>query len=401
MKSPHRKLEESKVALRNFISEVIRLQLSEAPVRKHMDIPLPEDLLAISAMFKAAGKDFYLVGGSVRDALMGKEPKDLDVATNAVPDEVIAILRQNPDFTILEIGKSFGVIKVVTPEKNEYEIATLRKDIGGGRRPQGVEFTNIEQDAQRRDLTINALFYDIERKEIIDYVSGIEDIARGTVRTVGDPVARFDEDRLRILRALRFAGRFGTNLDGATAEAIRANNSLAGVSPERIRDEFLKGVKSSKSLRHFYGMVSDHGLWEQVFPGLRVNSEDVHETKNVPVQLALLLRDNDPRHLMKALNGLKYSAEEVAQVSFLVLFQGLSVQTAYRLKKLFANAKLKDSDLIEYARALGSPEKKLVMAFLEFRPSIGGEELQGQGFSGKELGQEMERRETELFASLL
>lgn len=387
-------------ALRSLISEVVQGSLSEGPVRKSMEIPLPEDLLAISSMFKAADKDFYLVGGSVRDALMGKEPKDLDVATNATPDQVIAILRQNPNFTILEIGKSFGVIKVVTPEKNEYEIATLRRDIGVGRRPQGVEFTNIEQDSQRRDLTINALFYDIERKEVIDYVGGIEDVTRGTVRTVRDPVARFDEDRLRILRALRFAGRFGTKLDGATAEAIRANNSLEGVSPERVRDEFLKGIKSAKSLGHFLGMVSEFNLWGQVFPGLRVSPE-AHETKNIPVQLALLLRDNDPRGLLKALNGLKYSAEEIAQVSFLVLFQGLTEGTAYKLKKLFANSKLKDSDLIEFAKEAGIPDPDLVKAFLKYKPSITGEELQAQGFSGKELGQELERRETKLFSSLL
>lgn len=391
----------SKKLLEILVSREIEKQLKEAPVRKSLEIPLPKDLLAISELFKKAGKKFYLVGGSVRDALMNKEPKDLDIATDAKPDEVVAILKQEPSYKILEIGKSFGVIKVVTPEKNEYEIATFRKDIGIGRRPDSVEFTDIEQDSARRDLTINALYYDIENQEIVDYVGGIEDISRGTVRTVGDPDARFNEDRLRLLRAIRFAGRFGTNLDGATSEAIKKDNSLAGVSGERIRDEFLKGIKSAKSVPYFLGLISEFGLWEQIFPGLQIAASDPKETKNIPVQLALLLRDNDPKTLLKVLNQLKYSSDEIAQVVFLVLFHDLSKENAYRLAKLFVNSKLNKGDLVEFANTIGSPNKQLLRAFLQYRPSISGEELQHQGFSGKALGQELEKRETELFSRLI
>ena len=385
--------------LKEMIHVVVGGLLQEQ-VRRKMNIPLPGDLLAISDLFKRAGKQFFLVGGSVRDALLGKEPKDLDIATDAHPDMVEKILQQNPAYKILKVGESFGVIKVITPEGNEYEIATFRQDIGKGRRPDSVAFTGIEQDVARRDLTMNALFYDIENKEIVDYVGGIEDIEKGIVRTVGDPKERFDEDRLRILRALRFAGRLGTKLDPGTAQAIQADNSLSGVSGERIRDEFLKGIQSAKSIRYFLGLMSEFNLWPQVFPGLKVTTK-FEETKNVPVQLALLLRENDPKVLMNKLNALKYSANEVAQITYLVYFQQLSPENAFRLKKLFKNSKLSNEDLIHFSNLVGKPNPKLVHAFTKYEPTVTGAELQARGFSGKDLGQEMERLELELFKKLI
>jgi len=401
---PEKKLKENKNKIGALIDNLLlesSIMLEEV-VRKPMHIPLPNDLLDIAKLFKMAHKEFYLVGGSVRDALMNKAPKDFDVATNAIPDQVIAILRRNPNYKILEVGKSFGVIKVITPENNEYEIATFRKDLGAGRRPDAVEFTNIEQDVARRDLTMNALFYDIDKQEIVDFVGGIKDIENGVVKTVGDPNERFAEDRLRILRALRFAARLGKNIDPKTSEAIKSDNSLAGVSPERIRDEFLKGIKSAVKPSYFLQMVSEFDLWPQIFPGLSVNT-DFRDAKNLPVQLALLLMQNsgDPRKLAKILNGLKYSADEVMQIVFLVEFAKLNVDNAIMLKKQFKKSKLDSKDLIEFAAILGKPDMKLVKSFNDFEFSVSGEELQAQGFKNLQLGQEMERREKENFLKLL
>jgi tRNA nucleotidyltransferase/poly(A) polymerase len=373
---------------------------SQLPIKRKMLIPLPDDLLGISGLFKASGKQFYLVGGSVRDALMGEKPKDYDMATDATPDEITQILKQNQTFKILDIGKAFGVIKVLTPQGNEYEIATFRRDVGQGRRPDSVEFTSIDQDVQRRDLSLNALFYDIENKEVVDYVGGIADIENKIVRTVGSPQDRFEEDKLRILRAIRFAARLGSGLDKATSEAIKSNNSLEGVSGERIRDEFIKGIKSAKSTTLFYNLLSEHNLWEQIFPGLAV-ARDFKEIKNVPVAVAVLLRENPAKVLLKKLNDLKYSSDEVNQISFLVTFQGLDVTTAYKLKKLFKISKLQDKDFVEFSSLTGRPQSSLVQAFIKYEPSITGIELQSQGFSGKELGQELERRETEIFRRMM
>lgn len=380
--------------------ETLIHQLVNEEIRKKMHIDLPPDLLEISQIFKAAGRQLFLVGGSVRDALLGKSPKDYDVASDATPDQIIEIFRSYPKFKIIEIGKAFGVIKILSPEGGEYEVATFRQDLSGGRRPDAVAFTTIDKDVERRDLTINALFYDIEKQEVVDYVGGIQDLEQGVVRTVGNPVDRFNEDRLRILRALRFAARMGSRLDPETDKAIKADNSLYGVSGERIRDEFIKGIVGAKDTTYFLRMVQEYDLWDQIFPGMSVNHNYVG-IKSIPVQIALLLRDNDPRTLPTQLNKLKYSATEVAQISFLAVLKSLTPENAFRMHKLFKNSHLKSEDLLEFAKSAGAPDLKLLKAFVSYEPSVTGTELQAQGLTGKALGDEMQRRETENFRKLL
>ncbi len=382
----------------NLIREFVRAHLLEQ-VRRKFNMELPDDLLRLASQFKAAGHQLYVVGGSVRDALQGKEPKDYDVATDAVPDRVIQILQQDPSMKILEIGKSFGIVKVVTPDKNEYEIATFRQDIGKGRRPDAVSFTDIENDVKRRDLTINALFYDIDAGEIVDYVGGIDDIEKGVVRAVGDPKERFDEDRLRILRALRFAARMGSDLDPATAEAIREDNSLAGVSPERVRDEFLKGVKAAQSVSGFLGLIEEYDLWPQIMHRLKV-SRGHFEARDPAVLLALLLDENDPSLVAKRLNALKYTSTEAAQTSFLLRLKDLTYANAYRTKKLANQCKISDEQMIEYAGERQLPRARLLEAFLEYQPTVSGNDPELQGFTGASLGKEIERLETEKFVEL-
>jgi tRNA nucleotidyltransferase (CCA-adding enzyme) len=161
-------------------------------IRLKIVFDLPEDVIKIHSIFNKKNIELYVVGGSVRDTLLGLKPKDFDLVTNILPDEVINLLKNEQFVTkILETGKSFGVINVITKD-GEYEIATMRKDIGSdGRRPNSVEFTNIVEDLNRRDITINALFYDIETGEVVDLVGGIDDLKKGVVKTVGKPEDRF------------------------------------------------------------------------------------------------------------------------------------------------------------------------------------------------------------------
>jgi len=385
-----------------LLREFIRVTLLESGVRKKFHMELPEDLVFVAKAFKDNGHELYVVGGSVRDAILGKVPKDYDLASDATPDRVIEVVNKLPDHHVVEVGKSFGVVRVVTPDKNEYEVATFRSDIGKGRRPDSVEFTSIENDVLRRDLTINALFYDIDTGEIVDYVGGLDDIKNRIVRAVGNPVERFDEDRLRILRALRFASRMGSNLDKGTHEAIKNDNSLAGVSPERIRDEFLKGIVGSRSVDHFLNLIDEYDLWPQVFPGLRVSSAII-ESKRVPVVLAALLIQNDPTIVAKRLNALKYTAEEASQASFLMRLNDLTPENAFRMKKLFIASHLTDDDVREFFDEEGfiRLKKNVMDAFIEYNLSIKGSDLIAQGFSGAELGRELERQETLLFRQLL
>jgi len=374
----------------------ISTTLSEQ-VRQKFEITLPTDLETLSDIFKSSGKDFYLVGGSVRDALLGKTPKDFDVTTNATPDEVEEILKAYPEYRVLELGRAFGIVKIITPEGNDYEIATFRTDIGKGRRPDSVEFATIEKDVNRRDLTMNALFYDISNKEIVDYVGGIQDIENKVVKTVGNAKERFDEDRLRILRALRFAARFGTKLDKEADEAISDDNSLEGVSGERIRDEFLKGIKSAISPIGFYQLIERYNLWEQIFPGLVVNKE-YSETNDIPVALALLLQNNDAKAVAIKLNKAKYTGDEIRQVQFLLDFKNISPEIALKLKKIYKISGLKDTSLKYFAEALGI-SNKTIQSFLEYEPTVSSNEF--PELSGRELGIAIANREKEKFEEML
>jgi tRNA nucleotidyltransferase/poly(A) polymerase len=387
----------NKTNLVKLLQELNISTILSEQVRQKFEITLPTDLETLSDIFKSSGKDFYLVGGSVRDALLGKTPKDFDVTTNATPDEVEEILKAYPEYRVLELGRAFGIVKIITPEGNDYEIATFRTDIGKGRRPDSVEFATIEKDVNRRDLTMNALFYDISNKEIVDYVGGIQDIENKVVKTVGNAKERFDEDRLRILRALRFAARFGTKLDKEADEAISDDNSLEGVSGERIRDEFLKGIKSAISPISFYQLIERYNLWEQIFPGLVVNNE-YSETSDIPVALALLLQNNDAKAVAIKLNKAKYTGDEIRQVQFLLDFKNISPETALKLKKIYKISGLKDTSLKYFAEALGI-SNKTIQSFLEYEPTVSSNEF--PELSGRELGTAIANREKEKFEEML
>lgn len=380
-------------------------------VRRPFEMELPGDLCELAGVFRAAGHQLFVVGGAVRDAVMGVRPKDFDVATDALPNQVIRLLRRpGSPWNLVEVGVAFGVVRVhkFGSLDGEFEIATFRQDIGEGRRPDAVAFTTIDEDVKRRDLTVNAMFYDISERCIVDLVGGLADIEARVIRTVGRPEDRFREDRLRVLRALRFAARFGWSLEEGTARAIRDDNGLAGVSPERIRDEFVKGIAGSRYVRGFLRLLDEFRMWPLVFPGLAVStvpdvmvSSSGTESRSVPIVLAVLLDGNPPQVVARRLNELKYTSQEVAQASFLLRFRDLHADGAYRLKRLSASAHVADDTLVEYCSERGMPSLGLLRAFVNYEPSVTGDELLAQGFSGAELGRELERRETVLFRRLL
>ena len=369
---------------------------------------LPEDVIKINSIFKKNNVELYIVGGSVRDVLLGVKPKDFDLVTNILPDEVINLLK-NEHFVIniLETGKSFGVINVITKD-SEYEIATMRKDIGSdGRRPNSVEFTNIVEDLNRRDITINALFYDIETGEVVDLVGGIDDLKKGIVRTVGKPEDRFGEDRLRILRAIRFAGRFGSQLDPNTDAALQKDASLEGISGERIRDEFIKGLASAKSTKQYLGLIDKYNLFDWVLKGLKVNKRFI-DNDDPLVLIAMLLSGNDTSILPKKLNELKYSSDEVKKITTLVSMLNLDAdmpELAPRLKTLFTQSGLSSDQLRNFGSNMGI-NSQLLDSFEEYikLPKVTGEEAMEKyniTKPGPELGKAIQAMETELFIGLI
>ncbi len=384
--------------MKNVIKQILREGLiTEERIKFSMNVP--EDIVQIKDVFKANNFVLYLVGGCVRDAILNIQPKDYDLVTDANPDKVEELMK-GAGYKTLPTGKSFGVINVFT-DKGEYEIATMREDVGKGRRPDSVVFSDINTDSQRRDLTSNALYYDIDKFEIIDLVGGVNDVKNGIVRTVGDPQNRFEEDRLRILRVCRFAGRFGSELDPATDAALQKDASLDGISGERIRDEFIKGIKSAKSVKHFLELINKYGLFKWIFPDLNINLKFIENTDPIIV-IASLLKDNSLDSLGKKLNSLKYKDDEAKAIRFLIGLLNLSVNTAVVLKRAQQHSTVTPEQIKDFGR-YEHIDSKLLTAFLSFNLSVSGEELMARtGIkAGPELGKEIQRLETDNFKKLL
>ena len=388
--------------LREYISALLAEQAGE-PRRMPLNIPVPDDLKDIHKMMKDAGMQLFIVGGAVRDTLMNKVPKDYDLATDAQPEAVIDLLRQDPDLRIDLTGKAFGVVRVKTPAGEEYEIAAFRTDLSKGRRPDAVEFTTIENDVKRRDLTINALFYDMDTGEVVDYVGGIDDIKDGVIRAVGNPAERFDEDKLRILRAVRFAGRTGSELDSETRDAILADNNLEGVSAERTTEEFVKGIQSAQDVTHFLGMMEDLGLFSQVFPGLQVELPG-GKTKDHVVQIAAMLSGNDPGKVKEQLQKMKYSRADAETIKHLIELQALERGSASSLKKEFRRLRVNPEKVVEFAKLVDGFSPKKAKGFIKFAqspPAVNPRDLMAKGLKGPDIGKAVKDAEEDAYEKLV
>jgi len=230
------------------------------------DDALRRAAIGIVATLRACGFQALWAGGCVRDMVLGQAPKDYDIATDATPDEVMALFARS-----IPVGAAFGVVRILEGP-HEFEIATFRSDFGyqDGRRPTAVRWAGAEEDAQRRDFTINGLFYDPLAREgagaIIDYVGGREDIARRIVRAIGEPEARFGEDYLRLIRAVRFASRFGFHIEARTFGAMVAlADRVVRVSAERIFEEMDKILSHGDAARGVT-LLEAAGLLEHILP---------------------------------------------------------------------------------------------------------------------------------------
>jgi poly(A) polymerase len=209
------------------------------------------------------GHQAFLVGGCVRDLLLGREPADYDVSTDATPERVMALF---PD--AVAVGAQFGVI-IVPLGGHKVEVATFRSDIGSadGRHPERVVFSaNPEQDVQRRDFTINGLLMGHDSGEVLDFVDGQTDLRAGIIRAIGEPARRFAEDKLRMLRAVRFAARFKFQIDPETFAAIRLHaHEIGQVSAERIREELTK-LLTEGGARRGMELLDESGFLPQILP---------------------------------------------------------------------------------------------------------------------------------------
>ena len=219
--------------------------------------------LAVIDKLRRAGHQAYLVGGCVRDLLLGAHPKDFDVATDARPDRILDLFPNSG-----RVGASFGVV-LVRDGFYQVEVATFRSDLeySDGRRPDSVHFEHDPRaDVLRRDFTINGLMMDPESGEILDFVEGRADLKRRVVRAIGDAGARFREDHLRLLRAVRFAARLGFDIEMETFEAMRRDHSLIlTIAPERVRDELVR-ILTEGGARRGFELLESVGLLADLVP---------------------------------------------------------------------------------------------------------------------------------------
>lgn len=271
-----------------------------------------------------AGHVAYFAGGWVRDYLLGKVQDDIDIATSATPEEVQALFDR-----ALMVGASFGVVMVLL-EGHSFEVASFRKEglYVDGRRPESVDFATPEEDAERRDFTINGMFYDPETETVIDYVNGQEDLKRGVIRAIGNPSERFREDRLRMIRAVRFSACLGFPVEEQTREAILeyAHRLFPSVSVERVWQEFKK-MGGYPSIGRALMSLWELDLLQVIFPGLGMFTKEqilkrvaVFEEfpENTPTILYImeLFHQQDLEEQVEVARFLKVSNEAIAWIEF-------------------------------------------------------------------------------------
>ncbi|MCB1180703.1 MAG: CCA tRNA nucleotidyltransferase [Chlamydiia bacterium] len=273
----------------------------------------------------------YFAGGWVRDYLLGSEANEIDIATDAPPEVVLALFPKT-----VSVGISFGVILVII-DQMQFEVSTFRRDLEyqDGRHPEGVLFSSPEEDAKRRDFTINGMFYDPLTKTLFDYVGGKSDLEKKIIRAIGDPEDRFREDRLRMMRAVRFSARFGFSIVKKTEDAIKHNarTLFPAVSMERIWQELCKMASFpnfDQALIHLMRL----GLLQVIFPELeKISQIDIDKRvasffqfpKETPTILFLihLFPDHDLSFYIELCRRLKTSSEERKWVEFFISSQPL------------------------------------------------------------------------------
>ena len=291
--------------------------------------PLRKFAVEVVEILKNQGYLAYFAGGCVRDILLGLIPSDYDVATNATPERVLKLFRRT-----VKVGLSFGVVRVVAPKGGwDVEVATFRSDgvYSDGRRPDSVTYGDAKEDALRRDFTINGMFMDpLDGDRVIDYVGGRDDLTRRILRAIGNPRDRFTEDKLRLIRAVRFAARFDLTMDPLTEQAIRdMADQLGVVAFERIAQEFRKMLAHSSRARAV-SLCRDLGLMPTLLPNL---SQEAYQYQadwpvlptlsalpgDAPFETALAAVCNglDPTTLVANLKRLRLSNPETKRITWL------------------------------------------------------------------------------------
>ena len=288
----------------------------------------PTSVLEIARTLRDSGHETWCVGGAVRDALLGLEHLDWDLATAATPSQVQRLFRRT-----VPVGIEFGTVGVLDPSGTMHEVTTFRRDVETDGRHAVVEFgASIDEDLARRDLTINAIAYDPLRHVLRDPFHGRADLNLRVVRAVGDPAHRMREDRLRALRAMRFAARFDFAIDPATWQAIvDSAEHLGRLSPERVKQELEKTMEQVRSPSAAFRRWRDSGAFGVLIPALAAISERtlcavdrlavpdmVRRPQRRPLRIAALFSDLTGKQTEQALRALRFSKLDIGWIAALV-----------------------------------------------------------------------------------
>lgn len=342
---------------------------------------LPDDIQLLSDLFTEKGFDLFLVGGCVRDAFLDKNPKDFDVATNALPEQVIEILTKANITNQLQ-GADFGV--VVARMSEDIEIATFRTDAdsgtGSNKETKVTVGVTIEDDVQRRDLTINALFMNLHTHEIIDLVGGIKDLNDGIIRTVGEATQRFKEDNLRKLRCIVRAIKDGFQIEDKTLHAIKNDPSL-NVTKERIITELFKIDSEFNTLKK---LLFESNLIFEILPNFNITNTETNTIVSLDSMFANILQNESLEDLNNKLNELKFPTTLSNNICFLIKFMKMDLTeiNPFHFLKDRQKTKISNEDLI-----LFFDNDKNIIELIKFKiKSDLSQELMNQGFKGKDLG---------------
>lgn len=363
---------------------------------------IPNSIKDLSILFSKNNKSIYLVGGSVRDFLLGTTPHDFDLATDATSDEIISILDGN--YRIDVHGKAFNVVVIYTKDcPDGIEIATFREDIYGDllgkTRNPDVVVSDIQGDVKRRDLTFNALFYDLQNRRIVDLVGGIEDINNKVVKFVGEPKTRIMEDPLRILRLVRFSNRYSFTIDTISKNAIISNiDTLDIIVQERIWEEFKKGFYQARDKSKFIDDIFNFGINRFIFRGLETKNSLIY-SDNIVVMLSLLLFDNDYKNISNILTQIsKIEIEISSKVQFLLSLSDFSPEFVLDFYRKKISTHIENNTIFEFNKL--KLKSKIVFNFLKFKPSVDAQYLMSIGIKGKGLGDKIKELETINFNKL-
>ncbi|MGE3182818.1 MAG: CCA tRNA nucleotidyltransferase [Phycisphaerae bacterium] len=291
--------------------------MSEARISFQFSLPREADAaLDVLMRLRETDHEAFFAGGCVRDLLLGNPPKDFDVATSAHPPDVMRLFRSTR-----KVGAQFGVV-LVSSRGDWIEVATFRTDgkYEDGRRPADVTFTNAREDALRRDFTINGMFLDPVDRVVVDYVDGRADLEGGVIRAIGDPKARFEEDYLRLLRAVRFAARLSFAIENHTLAAIRANAAkISQVARERVLIE-LEAMLAHPNRARAFDLLVETGMLPHLWPGTHFTTAEIAEAgvllRALPPEasfvaaFACLVKTLDKKRISQIARALTFSNEQ-------------------------------------------------------------------------------------------